>query len=335
MYYFSPSAQPPAQFIPKRHGHTLTPDQLTQHLAMSQPTTGAPPPSTHHPQPRSVAHPPPTSSSTKPHALQSFSTIASALSGRAVSIFLDYDGTLTPIVSDPSAARISAAMTDTIATLSAHHPTAIVTGRKIDTIRGFLDLPALYYAGSHGFDIRGPGGVKVKQVADEYLGELGEVRDAVREGVKGVKGSLVEDNVYSISVHYRNADEEGRKVIEEVVHRAFAGHEDRLQLLPGKMVHEIRPQIEWHKGEAVQYLLGIMQKEGQAQGGAEGGRAGKAAVCMGDDTTDEDAFRVLEADPNSVTVLVLPEGGGERQTNAKYVCQQPEVGEFLSRLAKL
>ena len=118
-------------------------------------------------------------------------------------------------------------------------------------------------------------------MADEFLGELGEVRDAVRAGVKDVKGSLVEDNVYSISVHYRNADDEGKKTIEDVVKKAFVGHEQRLQLLPGKMVHEIRPQIEWHKGKAVEYLLGVIYKEGDS---GEGGRAGKAAVCMGDDT---------------------------------------------------
>ena len=331
VYYFSSSATSSTAPHAHRHGHTTPGDAIDKRLAQgaqqSQQPTSQPRPS-HHPKPLAHATPP-ASSSSRPHALHSFSDIASTLSGKQMAIFLDYDGTLTPIVSDPSAARITPAMTDTIRALSERHPTAIVTGRKIDTIRGFLNLPALYYAGSHGFDIRGPGGVKEKQVADEYLEELGQVRDAVREAVRGVQGSLVEDNVYSISVHYRNADDAGKRTIEEAVQRAFVGHEQRLQLLPGKMVHEIRPLIEWHKGEAVEYLLGIMHK------GGEGGREGKAAVCMGDDTTDEDAFRLLESDPNSVTVLVLPEGGGERQTNAKYVCQQPEVGEFLKKIAQL
>ena len=272
-------------------------------------------------------HKPASSSSSKPHALQSFDAIAATLKGKQLAIFLDYDGTLTPIVSDPSKARITPETTATIDALSQRHPTAIVTGRKIDTIRDFLSLPTLYYAGSHGFDIRKPGGDKLKQVADEYLEELGGVRDDVIRRVEGVKGAMVEDNVYSVSVHYRNADDEGRAKIEQAVKEAFVGHESRLQLLPGKMVHELRPAIEWHKGEAVEYLLGVMYEQGE--------RAGKAAVAMGDDTTDEDAFRLLEGDDNSVTVLVLPEGGGERETNAKYVCQQPEVAEFLKRLSAL
>ena len=272
-------------------------------------------------------HKPATSSSSKPHALQSFDTIAGTLKGKQLAIFLDYDGTLTPIVSDPAQARITPETTATIEQLAQRHPTAIVTGRKIDTIRGFLNLPSLYYAGSHGFDIRKPGGDKLKQVADDYLAELGQVRDDVRRRVEGVKGSLVEDNVYSVSVHYRNADDDGKQTIERAVKEAFVGHEGRLQLLPGKMVHEIRPAIEWHKGEAVEYLLSVMYEQGE--------RGGKAAVAMGDDTTDEDAFKLLESDDSSVTVLVLPDGGGERQTNAKYVCQQPEVGDFLKRLAAL
>ena len=277
---------------------------------------------------------PASSSSSKPHALQSFSSIAEKLKGKELAVFLDYDGTLTPIVSDPSAARITPAMTETISQLASRHPTAIVTGRKIDTITSFLSLPSLYYAGSHGFDIRAPGLRHLKSVADDFLPDLGAVRDAVREGVKGVPGSLVEDNVYSISVHYRNADEDGRRRIEAVVKQAFSGHEQRLQLLPGKMVHEIRPQMDWHKGEAVHFLLSAMREEQQGKGGGGGG-GDWAAVCMGDDTTDEDAFRLLERDEQSVTVLVLPEGGGERQTNAKYVCQQPEVADFLQRLAQL
>jgi trehalose-phosphatase len=92
--------------------------------------------------------------------------------------------------------------------------------------------------------------------------------------------------------------------------------------------------MDWHKGEAVHFLLSAMREE-KGKGGAVGGGGEWAAVCMGDDTTDEDAFRLLERDEHSVTVLVLPEGGGERQTNAKYVCQQPEVADFLQRLAQL
>ena len=73
-------------------------------------------------------------------------------------MFLDYDGTLTPIVSDPDAATLSDHMRDAVGKLSDKATVAIVSGRAREKLRNFVQLPELYYAGSHGFDIDGPGG---------------------------------------------------------------------------------------------------------------------------------------------------------------------------------
>ena len=73
-------------------------------------------------------------------------------------VFLDYDGTLTPIVSDPDAATLSDHMRDAVGKLSDRATVAIVSGRAREKLRNFVQLPELYYAGSHGFDIDGPGG---------------------------------------------------------------------------------------------------------------------------------------------------------------------------------
>lgn len=276
---------------------------------------------------------PSVSSSTLPHALQSFSAIETALRGHSVSVYLDYDGTCTPIVNDPTAAILTDSMRDTIDTLSQHYPTAIVTGRKYDTIIGFVRLPHLYYAGSHGFDIREPNGVTAKQVAAEYLPALGKVRDEIKQKVQHIQGSLVEDNTFSISVHYRNiADPQRVEELHQIVQTCYAPYASQLQLLPGKMVHEIRPQFDWHKGQAVSYLLQTIQQQTSSSSTAS---SDIAPVCLGDDTTDEDAFRTLQSLPHSVTVLVLPDSGGERQTNAKYVCQQHEVETLLKQLANI
>ena len=74
-------------------------------------------------------------------------------------VFLDYDGTLTPIVSDPDAATLSDHMRDAVGKLSDRATVAIVSGRAREKLRNFVQLPELYYAGSHGFDIDGPGGI--------------------------------------------------------------------------------------------------------------------------------------------------------------------------------
>ena len=92
--------------------------------------------------------------------LQSARGIAQALRAgrRQLVVFLDYDGTLTPIVSDPDAATLSDHMRDAVGKLSDKATVAIVSGRAREKLRNFVQLPELYYAGSHGFDIDGPGG---------------------------------------------------------------------------------------------------------------------------------------------------------------------------------
>ena len=73
-------------------------------------------------------------------------------------VFLDYDGTLTPIVEASDAAVLAAPMRAAIARLAQHAPVAVVSGRAREKVREFVAVENLYYAGSHGFDIDGPGG---------------------------------------------------------------------------------------------------------------------------------------------------------------------------------
>ena len=91
-------------------------------------------------------------------------------------MFLDYDGTLTPIVSDPDAATLSDHMRDAVGKLSDKATVAIVSGRAREKLRNFVQLPELYYAGSHGFDIDGPGGTGA--ASSIFIPSC--VRDAVR-----------------------------------------------------------------------------------------------------------------------------------------------------------
>ena len=112
------------------------------------------------PKPRMPPPPPRTAPCSDWRELQSARGIAQALRAgrRQLVVFLDYDGTLTPIVSDPDAATLSDHMRDAVGKLSDKATVAIVSGRAREKLRNFVQLPELYYAGSHGFDIDGPGG---------------------------------------------------------------------------------------------------------------------------------------------------------------------------------
>ena len=83
-----------------------------------------------------------------------------ARSGDRLAVFLDYDGTLTPIVSHPEDAWLSDSMRQTLRSLAARLPVAILSGRDLDDVRGRVYVDGIAYAGSHGFDIAGAGGLR-------------------------------------------------------------------------------------------------------------------------------------------------------------------------------
>ncbi|MBA0677178.1 hypothetical protein Goari_018597, partial [Gossypium aridum] len=89
-------------------------------------------------------------------ALSMLEQIVGASKGKQIVMFLDYDGTLSPIVEDPDQAFMSTEMRAAVRDVARYFPTAIVTGRCRDKVYSFVKLPGLYYAGSHGMDIKGP-----------------------------------------------------------------------------------------------------------------------------------------------------------------------------------
>jgi len=183
---------------------------------------------------------------------------------KRVAFFLDYDGTLTPIVNDPAKAIISDSAREVVRKLSLRYPTAIVTGRTHAKARSFMQLDDLYYAGSHGFDIVGPGHVAKYSVADSARPALQEISRVIEDQIEGIRGAMIEDNTFSISVHYRNVNAEEHGKVEDIVIKALEDF-PMLGRREGKMVHELRPEVDWHKGKAVEWLLDLIQKDYEGQ----------------------------------------------------------------------
>lgn len=138
------------------------------------------------------------------NALTNFSALQAHFKGHRLVVFLDYDGTLTPIVNDPAKALLSPAMKETLQQLRQRFTTGVISGRSLDKIQNFVRIPQLYYAGSHGFDIAGPNGTSIQnKVAADFLAELQQLRDTMSERITAIPGAQVEDNIYSVSLHYR------------------------------------------------------------------------------------------------------------------------------------
>ncbi|GMJ02474.1 trehalose-6-phosphate phosphatase D [Hibiscus trionum] len=265
-----------------------------------------------------------------PSALSMFEQIMAASKGKRIVMFLDYDGTLSPIVEDPDRAFMSGEMRAAVRDVARYFPTAIVTGRCRDKVYSFVKLSGLYYAGSHGMDIRGPSKCcKYKkgnnngvlfQPASEFLPMIDEVYKALVEKTRSIGGAKVENNKFCVSVHFRCVDEKSWAALAEQV-RSVLNQYPKLKLTQGRKVLEIRPTIKWDKGRALEFLL-------EALGYANSDDV--LPIYIGDDRTDEDAFKVLRDRGQGFGILVSKE---PKETNASYSLQEPsEVKEFLRRL---
>lgn len=266
-----------------------------------------------------------------PSALDMFDQITKASKGKQIVMFLDYDGTLSPIVNDPEQAFMSEAMRTTVRKLARYFPTAIVSGRCRDKVYNFVRLGELYYAGSHGMDIKGPSkGSKHKkgtqavlfQPASEFLPMIDEVYQQLLEIIKSTPGAMVENNKFCVSVHFRCVDEKKWTELAKQVGSVLEGYPS-LRLTQGRKVLEIRPTIKWDKGKALEFLL---ESLGYAN------CSDVFPVYIGDDRTDEDAFKVLRQRGQGFGILVSK---APKDTNASYSLQEPsEVMAFLRRLVE-
>lgn len=234
-------------------------------------------------------------------------------------VFLDYDGTLTPIVSRPELATLAPDMRHTLAVLAERCPVAVVSGRDRADIQTLVQLDSVYYAGSHGFDIAGPHQVRMQHAEGlEFLPLLDEVETQLQHQLGTIQGALVERKKFTIAVHFRNVASEQVGYIESLVDAELKKH-PQLRKGLGKKVFELQPRLDWHKGKAVLWLLDTLALH----------TSDVVLIYIGDDITDEDAFHTLAGYGLTIVVADTP-----RRTAARYALQNPaQVQTLLQRLA--
>ncbi len=235
--------------------------------------------------------------------------IKGRLNGKTLVVFLDYDGTLTPIVATPDLAIISDEMRSTVENLSQKIKVAIVSGRATDDVRSKVKISGIFYAGSHGFEINYPSGeVKINDEAQQIRPIVDEIQLKLTERVKHIEGALIENVKYTVSCHYRLVKDEDFEEFEKEVDSVLLEY-PQLRKTNGKKVFEIRPKIDWHKGKAVNWIMNIFGQEVQ----------NILPVYIGDDTTDEDAFKALKEKGFGVLVATA-----DRETEAEYIVKDTE-----------
>lgn len=235
-----------------------------------------------------------------------------------VALFLDYDGTLTPTAHRPEEAQLSDLARQTL-DQAARRPnldTVIISGRALAEVQRLVGVPGLTYVGNHGFEIEGPGISYRHEGATRFLGAL----DAAAEDLAGlgIAGAWVERKGATLTYHLREAAPAQRRDAER---RAQAVLKRRqLRVVVGKCAIEGRPPVDWHKGHAVLHVL--VQRHGANW------PSRVRALYIGDDATDEDAFRSLRGIGRSIWVGVQAPAGG---TVADYRLPDPDAVLLLLR----
>ncbi len=257
---------------------------------------------------------------TPPSALSQWDRVEAQIGGRRTVLFLDYDGTLTPIVDRPELAHLTDNMRATLREVASSCPTIIVSGRGREDVAQLIGLDDLIYAGSHGFDISGPGASIRNEIGADLLPMLQEAAAHFATRTRGIEGVLVENKRFSVAVHYRLVREDLIPTVEAMVDE-LVNRVPQLTKTHGEKVFEVRPAMEWDKGSAVLWLLDALGLDGPDL----------VPIYVGDDTTDEDAFAALERRGLGILVSEMP-----RSTRAAYVVKNPdEVHDLLSKIAGL
>jgi trehalose 6-phosphate phosphatase len=219
----------------------------------------------------------------------------------------DYDGTLAPIVADPAAARMRPSTRRLLASVARRYPSVVISGRaRRDLVRRVGAVPVFQVCGNHGLEPWAAHPRYARQVRT-WVGRL-------EEALSPYRGVVVEDKVYSVTVHYRHAHRrrEAIAAIEEAA-RTLRG----ARSLGGVDAVSLVPRGAPTKGAALEHARRLL--------------ACDTAIYIGDDQTDEDAFQ--SAGPDRLLAIRV---GAERASRAPYwLKSQPEIDRLLSALIAL
>ncbi len=241
-----------------------------------------------------------------------------------VLIACDFDGTLSPIVPHPRDAYILTECADALRQLTQQpgYAVAIVSGRALEDVRDRVGLPNAIYSGNHGIEIAAPGLVFEDDAVERARLLMADLRRGLEPGISQINGAFVEDKGLSLSVHSRMTPDELEPKVQEIVHAVTANAvaDGEITVVQGKKVLDIRPAAARDKGAALRFIMDTLLRMSETQ---------FFPIYIGDDTTDEDAFREVNLS-GGLSILV---GGPDRDTAATYRLDSPaDVAEFLNGL---
>ena len=238
-------------------------------------------------------------------------------SGRII-LFLDYDGTLVPIRRKPSLATLRPSLRSLLRRLAARPniTLCLVTGRSLADIRSKIRIKQLGFISNHGFEIAVGGSIWIHPAARIARHRLIGLASELKLTLKHIRNVFIENKRYTLTIHFRTVDRRLVPFVKEVVAHSVRPEAEFLKTTLGKKVVEVRPSVRWNKGYAVLRVLKSLARNRLP-----------LIVYIGDDQTDEDAFRLLRN--KGLTVVV----GTRRKSAASFTLRNPQqVTRFLELL---
>ena len=226
--------------------------------------------------------------------------------GGAILMIADYDGTLSPLVHEPSQAWLEAGVRDHLRSLATcpRVRLTIISGRDLVDLRARVGVPDAIYAGCHGLEVDGPDMSFSHPEAEAQQDSLRMIGLALNQRMPSVEGMRVEAKRLGLAIHYRDVPAERMREVEDELARAIQKSGHRLKIFHGSKVIEILPQVGWNKGRCALWIREAVQRLSARP---------VMTVYMGDDWTDEHAFEALEG--QAITIKI---GGAAPASRALY-----------------
>jgi len=240
----------------------------------------------------------------------------------------DFDGTIAVGAGRPEEPALSADIRQKFQALAEKQKisTGVISGRSLAELKSLVAIKDIYYSGNHGLEIEGLGLNYVHPQAEASRSMMQKLGAHLEEALKDIHGVIIQEKGFSISVHYRMARPEDEDAVTGAVKRVTAPQsvKGELSVYPMKKIWEIRPPVDWHKGSAVEFISCRIKSELRL--------SRLMTIYLGDDTTDEDAFKTLGR-PDGWSIFI---GGNNSASSAVYYLYSvAEVEELLDRLNKL
>ena len=259
-----------------------------------------------------------------PHLLNVWPSVSRKLAASdRVLLLFDYDGTLTPIVARPEIAILTDETRRLLSSLAGmdRFVVGVVSGRGLADLESLVAIPGLVYAGNHGLEISGSGMDFVHPEAPAFVDLLVEVAGKLEQELAEVPRILVDNKRLTLTVHFRGTPDLYSAHVDAAVVTTVKPYADagQMKITRGKKVVEVRPNIDWGKGNAIEQIYRNCGDD-------------PLLVFFGDDETDEEGFVAVQ-NAGGIAVYI---GRSRQNTVALHQLESPvEVGQALALLAQL